>query len=195
MKQKILSIDAEVDGLYGMAFAIAFTVREDGEEIYSWSGRSPNHEVRDGWVRENVLPALGGMPVTHANSVELEEEFWEQWMQHKEGCTVIAHCGSPVESGLFRRCVERDLDSRQWNAPYPAIHDVATLLLMAGEEPDSIDSFLKKKGVVVEFEGTPHHPMYDAVAAAQAWERIRADYEIKRMSFNELQQAGVAGIS
>lgn len=50
------------------------------------------------------------------------------------------------------------------------IHDVATLLLMAGEEPDSIDSFLKKKGVVVEFEGTPHHPMYDAVAAAQVWE-------------------------
>ncbi len=171
MKQKILSIDAEVDGLYGMAFAIAFTVREDGEEIYSWSGRSPDHEVSDGWVRENVLPALDGMAVTHSSSIELEEAFWTEWMQHKEGCTVIAHCGSPVESGLFRRCVERDVTNRQWDAPFP-LHDVATLLLMKGENPLSVDSFMKKHGIKPQFKGAAHHPMFDAVCAAQVWEAL-----------------------
>lgn len=168
---KILSIDAEVDGLYGNAFAIAITVREDGEEIYSWSGRSPNRNVHDSWVRENVLPALVGMPVTHSSSVELEEAFWAEWMQHKDGCTVITHCGSPVESGLFRRCVERDLDNRQWVAPFP-LHELATLLLMKGEDPLSVDSFMKKRGIKPQFEGVAHHPMFDAVCAAQVWEEL-----------------------
>ena len=169
---RIMSIDAEVDGLYGESFAIALTIREDGKEIYSWSGRVPDSEVSDEWVQANVLPVLADMPVTHASSEALEEGFWAQWMQHKEGCAVIAHCGSPVESGLFRRCVERDLGARQWDAPYPAIHDVATLLLMAGEDPASVDKYLSKKGIKVQFNGVPHHPMYDAVAAAQVWEAL-----------------------
>lgn len=171
MKQKILSIDAEVDGLYGDAFAIAFTVREGGKEIYAWSGRAPDSEVKDGWVRDNVLPALADMPVTHSNSSSLEEAFWAEWLQNKEGCTVIAHCGSPVESGLFRRCVERDVTNRQWDAPFP-LHDVATLLLMKGEDPLSVDSFIKRRGIKPQFDGVAHHPMYDAVCAAQVWEAL-----------------------
>ncbi len=172
---KILSIDAEVDGLYGKAFAIAFIIRDEGKEIYSWSGRAPDSSVTDEWVKAHVLPALADMPVTHSSSSELEEAFWEQWMLHKDGCTVIAHCGSPVESGLFRRCVERDLKNRQWDAPFP-LHDVCTLLLAAGENPVSVDEFIVKNGIEPQFNGVSHHPMYDAVVAAQAWELL---YESK----------------
>jgi len=168
---KIMSIDAEVDGLYGKAFAIALTIREDGKEIYSWSGRSPDSEVRDGWVHENVLPAIMTMAVTHDSSIELEEAFWRQWLHHKDGCHCIAHCGSPVESGLFRRCVERNLSGRQWDAPFP-LHEVATVLLQAGEDPVSVDKFMSKRGIKPQFVGTPHHPMYDAVVAAQIWEAL-----------------------
>lgn len=169
--RKVFSFDAEVNGLYGPSFAIAVTVRQDGAEIAQFSGRVPDSVVSDGWVRDNVLPALKEMPITHSTSEELEEAFWQFWMEHKDGATVIAHCASPVETGLFRRCVERDLDARQWSGPYPAIHDVATILLLLGEEPDSVDSYNKSHGVKVPFTGATHHPMYDAVAAAICWER------------------------
>lgn len=171
---KIFSLDAEVDGLYGPSFAIAATVRENGAEIAKFEGRVPDSVVTDGWVKENVLPALGDMEVTHQSSKELEEAFWAFWKEHKDGSIVIAHCGSPVESGLFRRCVERDLESRQWDGPFPAIHDVATLLLALGEKPDSVDSYNESHGIVVPFNGVSHHPMYDSVAAAVAWEHAFA---------------------
>ncbi len=167
---KIFSVDAEVDGLYGPSFAIGAIVREDGREVARFSGRIPDLAVTNGWVKENVLPALVGMDVTHSSSEELEESFWEFWMTQKESSTVVAHCGSPVESGLFRRCVERKLDERQFAGPYPCLHDVGTALLALGEDPSSVDGYVAKNGIVVPFEGVSHHPMYDAATAAVAWE-------------------------
>lgn len=171
---KIFSLDAEVNGLYGDAFAIAVTVREDGTEVAKFEGRIPDSAVTDGWVRENVLPALAGMTVTHPSSEELEEAFWAFWEAEKEGCAVIAHCGSPVESGLYRRCAERDLGSRAFSGPYPAIHDVATLLLALSEQPDSVDKYIERYGLTVPFKGVTHHPMFDAAAAAIVWEHAMA---------------------
>lgn len=169
---KIMSIDAETMGLYGPAFAIAVIVRNNGKVVFEWSGRCADVSVTDEWVVQNVLPKIVEMPIEYANSIELEEEFWRQWMSQKDGAIVIAHCASPVESGLFRRCVERDIASRQWSAPYPAIHDVATALLMSGHDPSSVDAYAASKGISCEFEGATHHPMYDAMIAAQVWEHL-----------------------
>lgn len=167
---KLFSVDAEVDGLYGKSFAIAVTIRRNGQEIAKFEGRIPDSAISDSWVKDNVLPALANMPITHQTSEDLEEAFWTFWMQQKDDVTVIAHCGSPVESGLFRRCIERNLDERQWNGPYPAIHDVATILLALDEKPDSVDSYNKDHEIEVPFDGTTHHPMYDAASAAVCWE-------------------------
>lgn len=134
--------------------------------------------VKDDFVAQSLYRTKDGEyflwiteMATNSSSVELEEEFWKEWMQHKDGCIVIAHCGSPVESGLLRRCVERDLENRQWSAPF-TLHDVATLLLMKGEDPLSVDKFMKKYGIKPQFKGTAHHPMYDAVCSAQVWEEL-----------------------
>ncbi len=167
---KIFSLDAEVDGLYGSSFAIAVTVRVDGQETVRFVGRIPDSVVHDDWVMKNVMPALAGMAVTHSSSEELEEAFWAFWVAQKEGAIVIAHCGSPVESGLFRRCVERNLDERAFAGPYPCLHDVGTLLLALGEDAGSVDGYNKRNGIAVPFDGVSHHPMYDAAAAAVAWE-------------------------
>lgn len=167
---KIFSVDAETDGLYGRAFSIAVTVREDGVETAKFEGRIPDSCVSDEWVLEKVLPALTNMTVTHESSDELEEAFWTFWISQKADAIVIAHCGSPVEADLFRRCVERDTTNRRWDEPYPAIHDVATLLLARGEDPSSVDSYNSNHGITVPFSGVSHHPMYDAVSAAMAWE-------------------------
>ena len=168
--RKLFSVDAETDGLYGRAFAVAVTVREDGREVANFSGRVSDEEVTNEWVRANVLPTLRDMPVTHSSIEELEEAFWKFWMSQKDNAVVIAHCGSPVESGLFRRCVERDLASLAFAGPSPAIHDVATVLLALGEDPASVDGYNKKNGILVPFDGVSHHPMYDAASAAVAWE-------------------------
>ncbi len=171
---KIFSCDAEVDGLYGPSFAIAATVRVDGVETARFEGRIADSAVSDGWVRANVLPALAGMPVSHSSSEELEEAFWAFWQAQKVGATVIAHCGSPVESGLFRRCVERNLDERAFEGPYPCLHDLGTALLALSEDASSVDAYNKKNGIAVPFAGVAHHPMYDATAAAVAWEHAMA---------------------
>lgn len=168
---KVFSVDAEVDGLYGRAFSIAVTVRKDGHEIAAFSGRIGDEHVTNEWVRGNVLPALGDMKVTHSSSVELEEAFWSFWLSQKDGATVIAHCGSPVESGLFRRCAWRDLATRSFQGPFP-LHELATLLLAAGEDPLSADKYVKRYGLAVPFDGVAHHPMYDAVVAAVVWEHL-----------------------
>lgn len=171
---KLFSVDAEVDGLYGESIAIAVTVRVDGQQVDSFVGRVPEARVRNSWVRENVSPALRPIPVSHQFSDRLEEAFWEFWMKHREDSIVVAHCGSPVESGLFRRCVERDLPSRQWQGPFPCIHDVGTLLLLNGKDASSVDKFLSENGLSVQVGSGPHDPQYDALAAAVVWEHLAA---------------------
>lgn len=167
----LFSVDAETDGLYGEAFAIAVAVRVGGQQIASFLGRIPERLVRDEWVRVNVLPEIRGMPVTHNTSDDLEEAFWAFWLDHCYGATVIAHCGSPVESGLFRRCVERNLEDRKFRGPYPCLHDVGTLLMAHGHDPSSVDSYLGPE-LKASIAGSPHHPMHDAVSAAIAWEML-----------------------
>jgi len=169
---KIFSLDAETDGLYGPAFSVGVSVREDGVEITRFVGHCP-YEGDNKWVQENVVPALAETPVTHESSEALEEAFWRFWLENRDGAILIAHCHSPVETGLFRRCVERDLSARQWLGPYPTIHDVATLLLLLGEKPDSVDAYVAKYGIEVP-EGVAHNPYYDAVVAALVWEHAMA---------------------
>jgi len=177
----VFSFDLEVDGLYGCSFAVAATVRKDGVEIAAFTGRISDENVTDAWVQENVLPGLGDMPVTHSSSKELEETLWAFYAQHclvegqwglstNPAVSVIAHCGSPVESGFFRRAVER-VGARTFQAPLP-LHEVGTALTLVGEDPSSVDGYVKKHGLTVPFDGVAHHPMYDSCAAAVVWEHI-----------------------
>jgi hypothetical protein len=168
---KIFSVDAEVDGLYGSTLAIAAVVRIDGKNVVDLQGRVALDSVQSDWVRANVVPAIAGMTEVYASCAELEEAFWAFWLQNKADAVVIAHCGAPVETGLFRRCVERDLVERQWNGPLP-LHEVGSLLMMRGHNPASVDEYLKKEGLSVPFAGQQHHPMYDALAAAVAAENL-----------------------
>jgi len=168
----VLSFDLETNGLHGETIAIAAIVRRDGETVGIFEGRTPNpiHPF-DQWIVDNILPAIGGMTVTHPTAEALEETFWEFYLAWKEqGAILIAHCCWPVETGVFHRMVARRFSERQWQGPYPALHDVATVLLLAGEQPDSTEQYLTTHRLQVPFAGSPHHPMYDAVSAVIVWE-------------------------
>ena len=165
---KILSFDAETNGLYGDAFAIgAIVYNKKGQEIDRFVARLPDSSVADEWVRENVLPQLSGFKVTHESYLEMLREFADFYMRYRESKKLV-HMGCPVEAKLII-----DMSSvgfiGQWDGPYPLI-DVAGHLEMAGEDPTSIDKFLKKSGInVAGFEGGTHNPLYDSAAAASTY--------------------------
>jgi len=167
---KIISIDAETDGFYGHAFAIGAVVMSDGYKVAQFQGRCPDNIVSNQWVKDNVLPALQEMDITHSTPEILEEAFWQFWLLYSDDYDPIAHCASPVETGLFRRCVERDLENRMFLGPFPVMHDVGTLLMLQGHPGDQVDAYNEKYLLNVPFEGSTHHPLYDAMAAAVAWE-------------------------
>lgn len=179
MAMKVVSVDAETDGLYGAVIAIGAVARlvYDGpahsDDLGQFTGRIADLSVvQDEWVKEHVLPAIAHLPC-YASGHELREAFWQWWLdQNKNGpVTCVAHMPHPVETGLFRACVEVDLPERQWQGPYPGIHDVATLLLAVHERPDSVDAYMDEHSMQRP-EGSPHDPLYDATAAFDVWHRI-----------------------
>ena len=62
-------MDAETNGLYGDAFAIGAVLmdKETGKEEKRFLARCPIEGCVDKFVKDNVLPELGGVPLTNTN--------------------------------------------------------------------------------------------------------------------------------
>jgi hypothetical protein len=162
---KIMSIDAETNGLYGKAFAIAAITYVDGVETARFTGRCLIKGAVDGWVAANVLPQMGGIPVTHGGYLDMLIGFVDFFQANKAGAHVIVHMGCPVEARLFIDAQNLGIMAT-FEGPYPLV-DVAGMLLMAGEDPTLVDAYNRKHGLAVrDFEGSTHNPLYDAESAA-----------------------------
>ena len=98
---KILSIDAESNGLYGQAFAIGAYVTNDGGEIDRLVSRCPIRGKTNEWVAENVLPNITDIDIDQPNYTALLENFYKFYSEHKNEADVIAHIPHPVETRLF----------------------------------------------------------------------------------------------
>lgn len=165
MSKKVLSFDAETDGLWGQAFAIAAVVLENGQEIARFIGRLPDSVVTNDWVKKNVLPALAAVPVTHETYYQLLADFAKFYLANKQGADVVVHMGYIVEAKLLRDMFEFGYIG-EWDAPYP-LYDVSGNLQAIGADPTSVDGFAAEHGLQVEsFEGGTHNPLYDAAIAA-----------------------------
>lgn len=165
--KKIFSFDAETNGLWGQAFAVAAVVMEDGEEVDRFIGRCPISENVDRWVAENVLPQMAGIPETHQSYISMLRDFIKFFLDHKAGADIIVHMGMPVEARLF-------LDAHaagflmDFEGPYPLI-DISAF----PEIHDSVDGYNAAHGIVVpDFDGGTHNPLYDSFAAALAYEHV-----------------------
>lgn len=166
---KILSIDAETNGLWGKAFAIGAVLYENGKEIKTFLARCPINGRVDKWVSENVLPQLENIKITHVSYGHMLHEFSKFYLDNKVNSETIVHMGVPVEARLF-------LDAHacgyigDWDAPYPLI-DISAF----PEIGISVDSYnqMKKINVPLESGGT-HNPLYDARATALAYMHLKA---------------------
>lgn len=149
----------------GHAFAVgAVRMNMDGKVIAHFQGRCPIECRVAPFVAENVTPAMQGMRKTHKTQHELREAFWV-WLQ-KYGNPVFADMGSFADAPFLDQCVRDDFDARALRGlPFP-LHEVATLLLVAGVEmnTDRI-TYAKKTGLFEKKFArgmSGHHPLFDA---------------------------------
>lgn len=178
--KKIISIDAETDGLWGTPFAIAAIVYEKQPRHYmsGWSAiqyewvevdrillRLPDSAVTEPWVIENVLPTLTTVAPTHDTYEDMLAEFASFYMANSG--TILWHMGHVVESFLFREMVRLGCIG-QWDAPYTPI-DVSNYLRIAGEPADSVDEYAKKNDLIISNYGATHNPLYDCEVAAKVF--------------------------
>ena len=171
---KIFSFDAETNGLWGEAFSIgALVYDEAGKEIARFVARLSDEKVTNEWVKENVLPQMTAIPVTHSSYFEMLKDFAAFYMAHKDGADILVHMGVPVESKILRDMVEFGFIG-EWDGPFP-LCDVAGNLQQAGENPTSVDEYVKKYNLSVpEFDGGTHNPLYDSAVAAVVYRHLRA---------------------
>jgi hypothetical protein len=166
MSTKILSFDAETDGLYGPAFAIGAFLFKDGVKVASFIGRYRLTGEINPWVKENVLPKMEGIPENYSSYEELLRGFFEWRKAHKDGATEIVHMGVPVEAKLFIDAHAMGIIG-DFDGPYPLV-DVSAI----PEIGTSVDSYNAEHGCApdpAEFEGGTHNPLYDSAAAANAY--------------------------
>ena len=168
---KLFSFDAETNGLYGQTFAIGAVVTDDRGEIARYVSRCPIVGEIDKWVAENVLPHIRDVSIDQDSYQSLLNNFFGFYKEHKKDADVIAHVAHPVETKLLRDMIELDLEARMWEGPFPLI-DVAGVLKAKGEDPNSVDGYIKKNGLQVPFDGNTHHPLYDAIAAGVAYRHL-----------------------
>lgn len=168
----ILSFDAETNGLWGEAFAIgAILLDAQGREAARFLGRLSDAVVTDEWVRAHVLPALAAVPVTHLTYLDLLRDFATFYLSHRHAADVIVHIGVPVEARLLLDAHAAGLIADD-EAPFPLI-DVAGFLAQAGEDPTSVDLYANAHAVPRgEFDGAPHHPLFDAAATAAVYRHL-----------------------
>lgn len=168
MKNKLVFVDAESDGLYGSFLTVALVAADrDGNIIErAYYGISQeNMQISDDWVRANVRPVLGEYEACE-NEDELLEKAWVFWLKYSQDAYAVADVASPVESRLFMQCVLKDEQTRRWQAPFPLL-DLSSMLMAAGYDPlENRDELLGRTAST-----KLHNALYDAETEAAVWKK------------------------
>lgn len=170
--KKIFSFDAETNGLWGQAFAVAaVVVDESGDEIDQFIGRCPISEPVNEWVAENVLPQMTKIPETHQNYESMLTDFMSFYKAYRDDdVDIIVHMGLPVEARLFIDAHNMGIIADN-QGPYPLI-DISAY----PEVYDSVDAYNLIHDIdMPEFDGGSHNPLYDSMAAALCYCHYKRD--------------------
>lgn len=154
--------DVESIGLHGDGFAVGLVVISRAGSVHEelcyacpQGAASGSRESRD-WVSANV-PAI---PITHDTPIGVRDAFWHRWKAWRDkGAILVADCAWPVEARFLARCVDDNPKAREWEGPYP-LHDLASVLLAAGQDPLA-------KHIRLPKELPEHHPLNDARQSAR----------------------------
>ena len=160
-------LDAEVNGLYGSFISISALAVDENGEVQDSFNESAVCETENPWIKENVLPFV--VEPKFETSNELLKAFFEWYLQLKtENPTFkgacFAHIGCPVEANIFVKGRENNYFG-DWEGAFP-LHDIASILLVKGENPLSVDAYIEKYGLTVnpemdEGQKVVHNSLYD----------------------------------
>ncbi|MGW4467492.1 hypothetical protein [Micromonospora sp. NPDC004704] len=168
--ERLISLDAETNGLAGQAFAVAMILTDPTGELEHVVYRCPITKPVNGWVSLNVLPVIEDIEINcndYAGLLYNLRDAYTRWSE--EGTPLIAHVAWPVEARLLLDLLPgEDI----WSGPYPLI-DVASVLLAHGHNPLSVDDYLRAHNIPTP-DGSPHHPLYDARAAERCLRHLLA---------------------
>ena len=164
--KKIFSFDAETNGLWGQAFSIGCIItNENGQELKEFVTRCPIEGQVNEFVKENVLPEMEGIKVTHKDYESMLKDFMDFYMDNKQDTVILVHMGLPVESKLFLDAHELGFIG-DWDAPYPLV-DISAI----PEIGTSPDTYNKNNGIVIpNLDGGTHNPLYDSWSALLAYQ-------------------------
>ncbi len=171
---KLLCFDLETNGLHGEAFAIGAVVMDMDAKIHDqFTARTRLTSKVDPWVKDNVLPAIVDMPITHKNYQEMCEAFWTWYLKAEpESDYVVVKNGYPVEYRFLLDCQKVDLENRYWQHPFPIL-DLSSLLIQVGYKSQlSKADLLKNIPNAASYQ--LHNPLNDAkLTAVTAFEAFR----------------------
>jgi len=157
---QIFVFDVESNWLHGEGFAVGAVVRANGKITAEFCGRVELGE-HNSWVEKNVLPNIQDLPVYNSLG-ELRRAFWK-FLQDNKSCKIFADVGWPVGANFLSACIAQEEES----GPYP-LHDVATLLLSRGIDPDTSREELCEE---LPKSGAKHSPLWDAEVSSEVVER------------------------
>lgn len=160
--KKVLFLDVESDGLYGEPFAFGLVVGEISDKgevsVQEKVGFRSDIEVKNSWVRENVLPHLNSLSVVPHE--ELFEKFYKLYKKYKDqGYELWVDVGYPVETNFLAK-VFGSKEERMFEGPYP-LYDLGNFL-----NPDVSRAEFSGKGYT-------HNPVDDAEASLYCLAKIR----------------------
>lgn len=161
---KLLCFDLEANGLHGPVFAVGAVVMDrSGKAHEEFTARCDIDGEIDPWVKENVLPAITDMPMTHKNYKELREAFWSWYVVNEpKSDYVLVSNGYPVEYRFLIQCQEDSLDERYWQHPFPIL-DLTSLMVQA-----KADGARMVRQIAMSSDLSRHHPLHDAIMTAKA---------------------------
>ena len=165
---KKLIFDVESDGLYGEGFAVAYIVLDENNNIIEFDSVMANIEIKNDWVKENVLPSLDTKKVVKTTK-ELRSIFYKVLQQNND-CEIYSDVNFPVETNFLSDIVRDDLDNRAFNMPYP-LYDISTLCDINISREKTFNSalfnnfpqLLNSKSL---YELKEHNPLHDSLASA-----------------------------
>ncbi len=168
-KDKILFVDAESDGLYGAFISVAMKVIDvcTGKEIDCiYCGVAKDKlDVKEPWVKENVVPFLGEY-TPYDSECQMLEDVWRFWIKYAERADVVADVAFPVEYRLFAKCVEMNQVKRMYRAPFPLL-DLSSMLYAIGIDPDA-DRLMLLDDMP---KGIRHNAMFDVDVSVLIWKK------------------------
>lgn len=170
MKNKIMSLDVESNGLWGNPISIGFTIEENGKVLRKTEACFiDQNENYDEWITTNVInPLKENKKVLHLTRyLDLLKWFANEYNQYKDDYTVVYHQGHIVESNLFKELINNNLIGI-WDAPYTPI-EMSTILLVNGFKPDSVDNLVEQGLIQKPSESQSHQALYDAEVTGRAY--------------------------